>query len=233
MIFEPFDYGEAWKQQRYDWKRRIGTSQDLSRGAKFLAVQVCDTYANARTACCWPSNATLADLIGVDVRTIQRHLRQLFGHGWIRAVRIKGHRRAFQLVFPAGFERDSRGDIAGHSNVTNPSHERDSRVAPYTEPKRNHRDRQSIDDIQPKISYVLVGVNERENVELWNEWISRNTRYDPTVVFPLIERGNVYLVPSRFPPGSEEDKKRSMAFMEAVFASEGKVLGPVPQPKRR
>lgn len=39
----------AWNKARFDWKKRVFRSQELSRGAKTFAAVLCDTYANRTT----------------------------------------------------------------------------------------------------------------------------------------------------------------------------------------
>lgn len=51
------------------------------------------TYAQADGAGAWPSVATLADVLGVDRRTVQRHLRALEAEGFVRAVGPRPHGR--------------------------------------------------------------------------------------------------------------------------------------------
>lgn len=55
----------------------------LSDGAKLVAVVLCDTFANSKTALCYPGVKTLAETLGKSERSIRRALAELREAGWI------------------------------------------------------------------------------------------------------------------------------------------------------
>lgn len=221
---QPIDYRGTWKTRRYEWKRQLGRSQNLSRGAKLLATQLCDNYANHQTARCWPSNRTLADLLGVNVRTIQRYLAELKSNGWLRNVRLSKRRRAMQLVFPGGTERDILDDIPNGANMTNLPPERGNSVAPHDEPKKNLKAKRRSGPSLGHSSYLLVNEDETLQREAWTDWMLKNLDGEINLILGYTKRGDSYCLPSRYPGDREEDRQRYLAFFSAVLSTKGRML---------
>jgi hypothetical protein len=91
VMAQIIDYRGSWKLDRHKWKKLVSRSDVLNRAAKHFARQLCDDFANHKTACCWMSNDTLADHFDVDCRTVQRYIKLLKADGWI--VDVKSGRK--------------------------------------------------------------------------------------------------------------------------------------------
>ncbi len=59
MMSEPFDYDGKWKTLRWDWKKMVARSNAISSPAKHVASQLCESFANSKSACVWAKNDTL------------------------------------------------------------------------------------------------------------------------------------------------------------------------------
>ncbi len=216
------DYRGVWKARRYDWKERIGRSQSLSRGAKLLATRLCDSYANHKTACCWPSNETLALALGADVRSVQRWLKELRLQGWVSSVRIPGRRRALQLVFPKDGEHDREHDAFGDAPMTEQTSKHDRSVAAHNEPKKNLTHSAGS---RGALSFQVINSGEASYIEAWKDWIHQNLEHDVEQVFEFIATYGGFALPSRYPTSNAKDRERYQAFFDAAVRSNGAVFG--------
>lgn len=72
---------------RLDWRVAVRDS-DLSPTAKHVALTL-DTYMNSR-GLAWPTRATLAEGVGLSVKTVERALRELSQSGFIVVHRGRG-----------------------------------------------------------------------------------------------------------------------------------------------
>ncbi len=212
MMEEPIDYNGSWKMRRYQWKKAVMHCQHLSGGAKLLATYICEQYANAQTACCFPSNDTLASALGFNVRTVQRHLGALKRGAWMKQVRMNNRRRALQLVFPPYIEHDSEHDIERVRPVTSVSRKHDSRVAPYKEPKNNLRNNHGRRAF--RLTIITVGEQEAPSLEAWRVWISRKMIQSPDEVMRAVRSGSGYQLPCRFPDEELETAKSYLDYLE-------------------
>lgn len=217
----PVDYRGTWKKGRYDWKRRLRRCQSLNSGAKHFAVQMCDSYANSVTACCWPSNETLMAEFGLDKRTIQRHIKSLIEAGWMIRVRMKRRRRALQLVFPATVQDDTKHDTDRTGRVTAASFKHDSPVAPYIEPKMNQRREGSTAPKGRAMRYVKVAREDFTQLQEWHQWISENIDYDPDALLALVNKGNHFYLPQRYPSRDRDVMQTQIAYFQWVIKTQG------------
>lgn len=93
-----------------------------------LLAHTMRTYANGDGTSCRPSVVTLTRGMSVNRRTVQRHLRELLAHGYIKEIRAGGGMRSgghrgrpteYQLVMPsfppAGTAAESRSSRAADS----------------------------------------------------------------------------------------------------------------------
>ena len=181
---KPIDYGSHWKSLRYKWKRDVAACRDLTQGAKYLATQICDNYANSKTACCWPKTSTLARSIGVDIRTIQRYLVELRTQGWVTEVDIAGHAGAFQLTSALPRRLPTAGDKLVGSRAANLSPEHDNSVASYRKPKK--------EPLRRAFASVVVRGSEEEVLREWSDWIERHTDYDVASLFSRISSSDSF-----------------------------------------
>ena len=104
-----------WQRNRWAWKRAVLADRRLADRAKLLATVLVDTFAHCETGRCNPSNETLAETLGKDVRSIRRAVAELRAAGWIdtRTGRGRGARIAF--IFLTG---DGSVPIADPRKVT-------------------------------------------------------------------------------------------------------------------
>ena len=215
----------SWKKARWTWKEQVNSTQGISRGAKLLGLLLCDRYANHQTARCWPSNATLADLLGVNKRTVQRYLIELRREGWVRAASMKGKRRAMELCFPPSMLDGDKGDTGCADRVTLLSPQHDRSVAPHIEPMKNLRSTCLSRGRASSLRYLIVGHSEANSLESWKAWVADNTCHDPAEVLNLLQRRAGFLLPSRYPDTQPENIKLYQQFFDLAANSEGRFLG--------
>jgi hypothetical protein len=213
---------DSWSKRRFDWKAEVFKSKTVSRGAKNLAVVLCDTYAGRNTGKCWPGNRKLAENLCVVERTIQRYLAELLDAGWLLLVKIPRRRRGMQLAFPhdiKGFKHDN----VSFSNTTQLTPKHDRAVAPYTiEPRKNQKDIKS-DIFQRR--RIMVSETEKFSLNAWQKWLSQNTDYSVVEIFKLLRKGDAYCFPCRFPESSEERKEDYKYYFSLVSETGGKCIG--------
>lgn len=126
-----------WNKRRFDWKRDLNRSPDLSNGAKRFGAVLCDQYVRRENGQCWPANRTLATAMALHVRSVQRYIKELMIHGWLQQVHIPRRRRGLQITWPRQAKHDTKYDIKGDIHQSRLSPESDSAVAPYIEPSKN------------------------------------------------------------------------------------------------
>lgn len=202
---------------RFKWKEEVFASVELGRGAKLLAVCLCDTYVNRDTGQCFPSNQTLAGRMNTCTRTVQRHLKELMEGGWLRPVISRNVRRAFQLAFPNEKVAPLENDRTVAPKLTKPSREHDKSDAPYKNQRNNQMDGHSVSQPLKYHLYPLDAVCPE-----WKNWIRTNTDQDLDDVLGWLKSGSNVCLPSKYPP-TENDPTCS-AFFEAVISSKGECL---------
>lgn len=219
------DYRGSWKQDRHKWKKLVSRSDVLNRAAKHFARQLCDDFANHKTACCWMSNDTLADHFGVDCRTVQRYIKLLKADGWIVDVKIKSYRRSLQLVFPKRVKGDIENDkkAAGEAKPLSSDHDKNV-AASCIEPKNNLRRDPGTPKTLYSHGYVNVAENEENCIESWASWVDANTELEFDALLPLLLKKGSYAFPSRFPSDDPTKVARYIQFFDYVIASNGKFL---------
>lgn len=210
---KPNEYNGTWKKRRYAWKKNLATKQNLTGGAKLLGTFLCDTYANSSTGCCFPSNKTLAEALGVSKRTVQRHMRELIDGNWIKLVHIEGRRRGLQLVLPVVHRGDTKGDNRHESMVTHLASQHVSVGAPYIEPKNNLSD-------DPRLrerfhSFITVHSSETQSIEAWKGWLCENVVDPPEQVLESVACREGYKLPCRFPKKTEAGSAEHREFFKA------------------
>lgn len=220
----PIDYCGSWKTRRYAWKKQISNALSLNRGAAVLAMYLCDNYANHKTACCWPSNKTLADNLKVDVRSIQRWLRDLRIGGWVSPVNIRGHRRAIQLTFPPVRERDIEHDMQSDSDPTVQSFKHDKNVVPYIKPKKNLNNDGCVRRQESPISYHFVSWDDEHYLSAWKQWIVEHLKASPDEVLECVKAGGGYNLPSRYPGETPMEQRKNKEFFEQAVQTEGRIF---------
>lgn len=93
-----------WQRNRWAWKRAVLADRRLADCAKLLATGLVGTFAHCETGRCNPSNETLAETLGKDVRNIRRAVAERRAAGWIdtRTGRGRGARIAFIFLTGGG-----------------------------------------------------------------------------------------------------------------------------------
>ena len=213
----PLDYMGTWQKRRYHWKKELTRCQHLSRGAKWLASILCDNYANYKTACCYPSNDTLAGLMNLSVRTVQRDLEELKRGQWTKQVRLKNRRRSLQLVFPPYVKDDSEHDTRHRYGMTPMTRKPDTGVAPYREPKKNLK--RAPREARRRISCITVGAQENQSLENWRQWVSRHMGRDPEDVLNSVRSNAGYLLPCRFPGDKPDDVDAYLDYFQSMIST--------------
>lgn len=220
---KPLDYAGSWKIVRYDWKKALGKSQNLSRSARHLGIYLCDTYANHKTGCCWPSNQILSDGLRASDRSIQRWLAELRDEGFLVDVRIARRRRAMQLVFPPKRKDDGQHVKSNSDGVTIQSPEHDNPVVPYNEPKKNlisgHGAMGQAN--ATALKYIVVRRNEKFAKDAWSHWLSENIDTDCEKIWDFLCQDGNHLLPLRYPPDNDAEASTCRIFFRQVLATEG------------
>ncbi|TVS04128.1 MAG: helix-turn-helix domain-containing protein [Rhodobacteraceae bacterium] len=148
---EPKEYSEPapratlsavtdWNRNRWAWKRAVLADRRLADRAKLLATVLVDTFAHCETGRCNPSNETLAETLGKDVRSIRRAVAELRAAGWIdtRTGRGRGARIAFVFLTGDGTVpiADTRKVAEMAAYRSEPPGERRTDVSAYQTEKR-------------------------------------------------------------------------------------------------
>lgn len=202
---------------RFKWKEQVFASSTLGRGAKLLAVCLCDTYVNRDTGQCFPSNRALAHRMNTCTRTVQRHLKELLEGGWLRPVQKRSVRRAFQLAFPNEKVAAPENDRTVAPKVTKTSPEHDKSDAPY----KNQRNNQGTERFVSQPLKFHLYSHDAVSPE-WKNWIRINTDQDPDQVLGWLRNGTNVCLPSKYPPTGYDPTYS--AFFEAVISTKGACL---------
>lgn len=209
----------VYKKLRFTWKRELNASHDLSRGAKLLAVSVCDTYVNKDSGQFWAKNKTMSAALGVSKRSVQRHLRELEDKGWLRKIEKPGLRRAYQISFPKRVEGDTEHDNLSPSKKTQMAPKHDTAVTPYKNQVNNQRKESSS---QMPVGFLLVGCEETSSIAAWRTWFSSKPEFEADQVLQLLRTENAYRLPERFPKEGKESSYE--AFFRAGVQTEGRFI---------
>lgn len=223
-MLEPISYGGSWVKLRHKWKKNLLSSDSVSKPAKLTATVICDTWANKNSACFWPSNNTIADHLGHNKRTVQRHLVQLQEAGFIQRVSMKRRRRAFQLVFPFAIQDDTQNDSCVTTRVTKSVAKGDSADTHYKEPHRETKNERPAFKKHQNFPKIAVAETDDGLIEVWSTWIHEHTGHEPLELFERLRDGTHYLLPSRFPPTTDEDVERVVSYFAQVYHTNGYFL---------
>lgn len=206
---------KSWNKARFDWKKRVNRSQNLSRGAKCLGSFLCDEYVGRNTGRCWPSNQTIGQALGVTKRTVQRYLAELAGDGWIVFPLVPRRRRTIQLSFPACNKGDIKGDKELGKWATQLTNNRDTDVIPH----KNQVNNQSK-GVPNNAVFQTVQVLESETsiVEGWKFWITKHTDHHAQELFELLRKNGAYLLPRRYPESTSEATQSYVEYFENVMS---------------
>ncbi|WP_120500365.1 helix-turn-helix domain-containing protein [Roseovarius sp. EL26] len=205
-----------YNKLRFDWKKEVNASANLSRGAKHMAAYLCDTFVNKENGCCWPKNKTLARKLSLSTRTVQRHIKELLERGWLRHAKIKNTRRALQIAFPSKNKGDTEHGILSPTRMTKMSRRDDTTVTPYKNQENNLR---ICNTSSLTISTVTIGEQEELALATWETWVKDNTTLDIEDVFGLLRRNGGFVFPVRFP--KDEDACQYKMFFQDLVASNG------------
>jgi hypothetical protein len=203
-----------WSKLRFDWKKRVNRSQNVSRGAKCLASFLCDEYVGRDSGRCWPANATIALAMGVSKRTVQRYLSELNSDGWISYVAVRNRRRTIQITMPDHIKGDNKGDRATASNMTVSPLQRDTAVIPYKNQVNNQVKTGQPDE---RIPAFPISEDEGNLIEGWKGWVKEHTHHDPASVFKMLRSNGSFWLPSRYPKDGEVAKAMYVSFFNAVM----------------
>lgn len=166
----------------------------------------------------WGSNETLAKALAVDVRTVQRYIKELKATGWVEEVDIPRRRRGLKLVFPGGPEHDNEDDRGAVSPTSILSPKHDKTVVPYNkdkEPIYNQRHSRSKNQAYP---VCHIACHEKLSISEWLTWLAENASLDGYEAMKAVKQGDLYLLPSRFP--SEDPAKHAdyVAYFKDMIA---------------
>ncbi len=187
-------------------------------------MHLCDAYANYKTACCWPSNETLAKNLEADVRSVQRWMQELREGGWAQRVKLNGRRRAIQLTFPQQRERDTEHDRQGDSGPTNMSSEHDRHVAPYKEPKKNLRNDCAGPGHKRSFNCLVIRDGEPQYLDAWKTWISEQTGLCPDSALASVRTLSGHYLPSRYPSSDPNAQQHYEAYFEEAMKTRGRMF---------
>ncbi|SDX08622.1 helix-turn-helix domain-containing protein [Litoreibacter albidus] len=214
-------YPNSWNKRRFDWKKDLNRSFELSRSAKQCGNVLCDQFVGRETGQCWPSNKTLAKAMRVGVRSIQRYIKELIEQGWLQEVNIPRRRRTLQIASPKQAKHDSEGDTEGDSHRSRMSSEGDSTVAPYIEPSKNQVE---LANSNAALSWHPVGESEPSIIAQWKAYLTSAGYEDVDAVLLLVKIGDAYRLPCRYPKSSEQDQIGYKLFFARVLASNGRCV---------
>lgn len=204
--------------REWPWKKQAWSDRRLTDSAKLLATCLCDDFAHHDTGFCGPSVQTLADALGVSVRTIQRALAHLVAAGWITIREGRGRGRHSEILFGKGADLAAFGRPEKVTAVTQASPEKvtavtvkgDSRDAPYSkdEPKKNQRAREPgpAPDDRPSRQCAKAAHPGSAREEVWDCWLK--ARGHPTLRMISLRSGGVdgvgWDIPFAMPPNAED-----------------------------
>lgn len=206
-----------WAKLRFEWKRRVNRDRRLGRGAKQLASYLCDTCVNRNTGRFWHRNETIAVAFSVNVRTVQRNLRELRERGWLTKVRVTGKRRAFEISMPGGTENPVEHDNCDLANTTCASPEHDKSVVPYSNQRLNQGGTQRNTEVL--FSTVSINSAEVDVLARWEGWLAEQSRFCPKHALDCVKYENGYELPARFP--REEDATKYAQYFDAMVEKHG------------
>ena len=148
--------------------------------------------------------------MGVNLRTIQRHIKALMTLGYLVKVRVKGRRRTLQLSLPHeappgkhDIEHDTKHDRPKSCSMTRMSSQGDRVVVPYT----NQRYNQKEASVQ-SFKYELVAESDTYVIEPWKDWLLQQGQEDPDEFLQELKTKKGYMLPCKFPEGKDGQKDR-------------------------
>lgn len=213
-----------WSRLRFLWKQTINRRSDLPRSAKQFASYVCDECVNRKDGCFYHQSKTMADAMGVNVRSVQRYLAVLQRGGWLRKVKKGNRRRVFQLSMPAGIEPapelsrtpENATDLSYEKSAskTKLSRKSDKTVVPYKNQGNNNK-KEKRQEKRP--AYLELLDTEAYLLSRWQEYIETNTALDWSMLVPKLQAGTRFRLPARHPPTDEKGRKKALEFFAYVL----------------
>jgi hypothetical protein len=214
------DYkSNSWNKRRFDWKKDLNQSFELTRSAKQCGNVLCDQFVGRETGQCWPSNKTLAKAMRVGVRSIQRYIKELIEQGWLQEANIPRRRRTLQIAWPKQAKHDIEDDTKGDSHRSRMSSEGDSTVAPY---KNQVNNQVMTGHSDSGLAAVRVHVEECSIINAWCEFLTLNCYEEPDQILSMLRVRDHYYFPCRHPKAEKQEHEIYEHFFASVLSSKGK-----------
>ena len=214
-------HSKPWSKRRYDWKKDLNKSSEPTKAAKNFGRMLCDDYVGRDTGQCWPSNVELAQAQNVDVRTVQRHLKELIDTGWIRIVHIPRRRRGLQITWPHQAKHDTKDGTKNDSDLSKPSLKGDKAVAPYIEPSKNQVKKATYKTV---LKWQPVEATDDLCLSEWRSFLDKKGYENVEAVLKLVKVGNDFRLPCKYPKCDPQDQAIYTNFFATVIASNGKCV---------
>jgi len=209
---------DGWSKRRFEWKENIHATRDLTRGAKLLATLLCDKYAGRNNGQCWPSNRRLAQSQGCDIRTIQRHLKDLRAAGWLREIPSARHKRLLALGFPTQ-SIPSHHDKSVAVTMTETTLQHDTTVTPYN--KKEPIKKPNRIAINKSHRVVRIDLCQTSKITAWKDWISTNLQISWQNLEPLLRKRDQLNLPCQYPENDEIEREAYILFFERAIDTKG------------
>jgi biotin operon repressor len=204
------------KELRFAWKNKVRHAHNLSRGARQFAAYMVDEYLYTDTSECFASNETLADALGVSVRTIQRYIEELKLGGWIDLSKRRRLRRIIRPSYRCLAQHDKEHDSPVAASMPPMSSEHDMNVAPYMNQQKKQNTGAGFGSQVVGISILKT---EEVWLENWKHWIECHTKLAWASLLPRLWNGTAYDFPMRHPPDDAVAEKQARDFFEFMMNS--------------
>jgi DNA-binding MarR family transcriptional regulator len=196
---------------QFVWKDAVRRSQRLSRGAKHTAAAIVDEYIYRPDSTCFASNLTLSKMIGVDKRTVQRHIHELQSKGYIRKYAEPGRRRVIALNYAVVGKHATKGDRCPDTKTTQLSSEHDRTATHY---KKNRKNNYS-GNRAAAFTAVTVGEEKHAQLQSWKQWVESHTEHDWGRLLERLRISSGYNFPSRHLPSTADAERTARDFFDA------------------
>ncbi|WP_299821351.1 hypothetical protein [uncultured Jannaschia sp.] len=241
---------DNWNRDRWDWKRALRKSRDLSDAAKVLAAAFCDDLSDRDSPCCSHTIEDIALDVGKSERSVQRAIRELEAGGWIEVHRARGKSRKseFRCKMPATLATETgRPRVTNLSSYARPKDEPavttvtpkgDNRVTPYNKEPKSHQSARASDAPDPiPIRYRdhrflgsithgprIVPSTDFGSLNRWAAWLADEglPKLCNTPLGRKAKKGDTvfFALPTKAPPTCAAGRAEARAFFAAVLDGE-------------
>ena len=201
------------REPKFVWKDVVHCAPDLTNASKRTAIFLLDTYIYQPNAEYFAKNVTIAKKMGISVRSLQRHLKELRVKGYLQQTKKKGKRCLSPNYGRLPSEETS--EAPHNASDMTKSTVRDDKTATHIKKKEFKKITSGVS--RSGLKCVFLSADDQFCLEEWMAWVETSSSYQRSEILEAVRNGTSYSFPSRYPPSNAEDQAAAKGFFDAFM----------------